>query len=484
MKIGIVLVLLLNLIICNACVSNLSQKYKDKLLNTDSTIVSIKLKKDERCVFNYCDIYFSHKELYFSNSGNRDSVFKKKIMLDMPTAFNYGFAAMNDSNKIVFKEYYYLIYPGDSLEFSLDSGRYLAIDLRHNSRILNDPDFTYNPGFDNSLKENKTPKSDKEWLNNFTMYYSKLKVKQENQDKRIDRFKNNNDTNSNLIKLHSEILFYKNLFDYIYKEKKFNKVIISRYTPFINKAEAIFNNPQVFLSQNLLTLFYGILRIRLMEKNIDFTDFSLLYKEAQKGDFGLLKPGLLTSFLVLVPKNSPLHKIIYNDIQSRYSGTRYSMHISELIVEEQTISKIPLKDSLIQFNKTIITFDSLLKSKKDKFILIDFWASWCAPCRAQFSILDSIKPYFKNLPIEFVSLNIDKEERDWILTSGVEAKYLQQNNYHLSFNKGAGLIRKFGITSIPRYMLFRNGNVISEQFTTASEPGFTEELKKIIMNSQ
>lgn len=472
--------LIFYLFIYTSCLSNSSDAANNKLLQKDSTTIFFKLKKDERCLFNYCDIYFTHKELSFSNSGNRDSVFSKKIWLDMPTAFNYGFGEFKGFGNVAFKRYYYLLYPGDSITFSLENGRYLKVDSLHAGRILADPDAANNSGYDIALQLNKAPKSDAEWQVNFTKYYTTLKQWLEGEKKRAGNLKSIGDTNADLISQHTDILFYKSLFNFIYKEQKFSKVIIANYHPFLTKAEALINSSGLIMSENLLPLFYGILKVRLMEKNMGFTKYELMYKEAQQINFGVLKPGLLTSFLDRVPVNSALYKTFSQDIQSRYSGTNYAQHITALEEESRRIDAIPLDDSLIQLNKTVISFDSLLKSKKDRFILADFWATWCAPCRAQFPILDSLKPYFKNQPVDFISLNIDKEERDWILTSGTEAKYLQQHNYHLIFKNKEGAIKKLGISSIPRYVLFRNGVVIVSQFTTATEPGFVSELKKII----
>lgn len=51
---------------------------------------------------------------------------------------------------------------------------------------------------------------------------------------------------------------------------------------------------------------------------------------------------------------------------------------------------------------------------KGKYVLIDFWASWCAPCRKQMPTLVSLYNQFKNKNLEIVGVSFDNNKDEWI----------------------------------------------------------------------
>jgi len=69
-----------------------------------------------------------------------------------------------------------------------------------------------------------------------------------------------------------------------------------------------------------------------------------------------------------------------------------------------------------------------LSSLRGKVVLLDFWASWCAPCQEELPLLDDLARRLKNKNIEVVGLSIDESKADateflkrkshWTLTLG------------------------------------------------------------------
>ena len=63
-----------------------------------------------------------------------------------------------------------------------------------------------------------------------------------------------------------------------------------------------------------------------------------------------------------------------------------------------------------------------LDSFKGKVLVIDFWASWCGPCRAEIPKLKAIYEDFKdNKNVEFLSISIDSDKDAWLAAVKKEA---------------------------------------------------------------
>ena len=71
-------------------------------------------------------------------------------------------------------------------------------------------------------------------------------------------------------------------------------------------------------------------------------------------------------------------------------------------------------------------------NKSDKAVLIDFWATWCGPCKMIAPIIEEIAEEFSD-EVKVCKVNIDDEP---------------------------SLATKFGITSIPTLLVVKNGEVV------------------------
>jgi peroxiredoxin len=61
-----------------------------------------------------------------------------------------------------------------------------------------------------------------------------------------------------------------------------------------------------------------------------------------------------------------------------------------------------------------VTGDTVrLSSLRGKIVLLDFWASWCAPCRASIKKLVKLYPKYKDKGFEILSVSIDDDLKDW-----------------------------------------------------------------------
>jgi thiol-disulfide isomerase/thioredoxin len=56
-------------------------------------------------------------------------------------------------------------------------------------------------------------------------------------------------------------------------------------------------------------------------------------------------------------------------------------------------------------------FQKLVDSHKGKVVLYDFWATWCAPCRAEFPQLIQLEDKLRSRGVEVVTISADEREK-------------------------------------------------------------------------
>jgi thiol-disulfide isomerase/thioredoxin len=54
-----------------------------------------------------------------------------------------------------------------------------------------------------------------------------------------------------------------------------------------------------------------------------------------------------------------------------------------------------------------------LSSFSGKIVVLDIWATWCGPCKAEIPYLDSLREKFKNKNVAFISISMDNDKPKW-----------------------------------------------------------------------
>jgi len=103
----------------------------------------------------------------------------------------------------------------------------------------------------------------------------------------------------------------------------------------------------------------------------------------------------------------------------------------------------------MEYNVTDATFE---EETKEGLVLIDFWATWCGPCRMQAPILEQLSEEYDESELKIVKMDVDENP---------------------------GTAQNFGIMSIPTLMFKKDGEVVKQivgVHTKAQLKNFVAEL--------
>ena len=88
---------------------------------------------------------------------------------------------------------------------------------------------------------------------------------------------------------------------------------------------------------------------------------------------------------------------------------------------------------------------------KGKLILVNFWATWCAPCKKEMPSLDLLQVHKDLNNLKIFPINIGKDE---IEKSEIFFRELGIQNLELYFDPPSTLAKKFSLRGIPTSILF------------------------------
>jgi thiol-disulfide isomerase/thioredoxin len=172
---------------------------------------------------------------------------------------------------------------------------------------------------------------------------------------------------------------------------------------------------------------------------------------------------------------------LYLDLGEKYAAAYPNApHTKELRKNIETYGKARIGKMAPEINLPTPDGKSLaLSSLKGKVVLIDFWASWCKPCRAENPNVVRAYQDYKNKGFEVFSVSLDQKKSDW--QGAINQDGLIWAN-HVSDLKGFESVaaKTYGVTGIPFTVLIdREGKIIAKNLRG---PALKKALEKVFSN--
>lgn len=126
-----------------------------------------------------------------------------------------------------------------------------------------------------------------------------------------------------------------------------------------------------------------------------------------------------------------------------------------------------------------LSFNDVLAKYRGNVIYLDFWASWCGPCKAEMPNSAALSKKLKDEDVTFLYVSTDRDAAAW--ESMIKILQLHGLHYRLGKNTRKPVFEEFGIRYIPHYVLFdKKGNIVQNNMTRPGDPKTEEMIRELL----
>ena len=185
--------------------------------------------------------------------------------------------------------------------------------------------------------------------------------------------------------------------------------------------------------------------------------------EINNGDDLMLKALMLNAFGIPNNFTSEETKKLQQEIAGKYGADNYhARYISALLERRKINTQISVgnqyKDVASKnMNNEMVKLSSAVGS--DKYVLLEFWASWCGPCRKEIPNMKRDYAEFHEKGFEIYSISIDKSESAWRKASDAE-NFPWQNSIKLN-DPTQDAQKTYNVSAIPaNFLIGPDGKIV------------------------
>lgn len=198
---------------------------------------------------------------------------------------------------------------------------------------------------------------------------------------------------------------------------------------------------------------------------------------ATEGDFGYVTLKRVTDTLAAaVQESPPVGKGPYIQLANlvRYEGMKVELPTEAYMAALAEVDALAAERAKADFTLTDLAGKSWTRSAlKGKVVLVNFWATWCPPCRKEMPDLDALSKRFKDKGLVILAISDEKGET-------VEA-YLKEHpvSYPVLLDPGRKVHDLYKVDGIPKNLVYdRSGKLVAQSIDMRTMPQFLKMLGK------
>jgi thiol-disulfide isomerase/thioredoxin len=210
---------------------------------------------------------------------------------------------------------------------------------------------------------------------------------------------------------------------------------------------------------NDLIDFYISSRIKKVNRNLTLND---RFDFVADNDIltGGTKEVYLSRFMAFLIKTPDS---IYNPLFNKYDKIVHNETMKQYVVSRRNDYVTPTSRSAVSVDSgRANSIPDIFKKYKGKVIYVDFWASWCVPCRAEMPNAANLKEKLKGKKIVFLYFGYNDKEKAWLKARNQLS--IEGEHYLLNEKLIKEADELFGINGIPHYAIIdKDGKVVNKQ---------------------
>ena len=123
-----------------------------------------------------------------------------------------------------------------------------------------------------------------------------------------------------------------------------------------------------------------------------------------------------------------------------------------------------------------------LSDNKGKVVYLDFWASWCGPCKQSFPWMNAMQEKYKNKGFEIIAVNLDANNED-------AQKFLISTlaKFTVAFDSKGQTPLQYGVKGMPTsYLIDRDGKIVMQHmgFNASDREKLEQKIQNLLVEKK